>query len=335
MAKWALTSDTQFDEQLSHATINSDGLSSRLQDSINCLDWIVSTALARKCEGLIHLGDFYDSRTSIDVSVLDQTGRALFRASDEGLSLCLMVGNHDSKLRCPRINSLWPFAGVASIFDEPMVHRNFAFVPWVEDDDLFAEQVDSLVGKAEFLFAHCMIEGAVPNVSGARLMSTLQPTKWRQVILGDVHDPVQIAKNVRYCGSPMQWHYGDAGRPRGFLILDDATGKIEFIENDFSPRFHLLTEVDQGKVRKGDFVRVRTSDVTVSAEIIKSVAKAEPAYVETEAVEIENVAPRLPIHAKDPQEQVLKRWVEHVGMSEVADDLIPLGLELLEEARRG
>lgn len=335
MALWAVLSDTQFDEQLSYSSIRPDGISTRLADSIACFDWIVQTALARKCKGLIHLGDVFDSRTTIDVSVLDQVGRAFWRAHDEGLEINLLCGNHDSYLRTPALNSLWPFSGVANVIDEPLTHEGFGFIPWIEDDDVFAEQVRWLAEetKAQYLFAHCMIEGAVPAAVGVgRPIEVLRQKRWKHVILGDVHEPVQLATNVRYCGSPMQWHYGDAGRKRGFLILDDQTGKVEFIENTLSPRFHLLDAVDDGAVRKGDFVRVRTDDPVLSQEIVKSVAKAAPARVESQAVEIADKAPRLPITAKDAHGDVLARYVAHHGLEDV-EGLVDLGLEILEEAR--
>lgn len=335
MAKWAIISDTQFDEQLSYATIGDDGLSSRLVDSIRCFDWVIDGALLRKCKGLIHLGDVFDSRTTIDVSVLDQVGRALWRAHDEGLEINLLCGNHDSYLRSPAVNSLWPFSGYANIFDEVCTHESFAFIPWIEDDEVFADQVRRVdqETKAEFLFAHCMVEGAVPAAVGVgRPLEMLRPKRWKHVILGDVHDPVVLAKNVRYCGSPMQWHYGDAGGKRGYLILDDETGQTEFIENEHSPRFHKLEAVDTGKVRKGDFVRVAVEDPEVAREIVKSVAQTAPRRVETLAVEIAETAPRLPVHAKDPHAEVLRRYVDHQGFGEV-DGLVELGLEILEEAR--
>jgi DNA repair exonuclease SbcCD nuclease subunit len=162
----------------------------------------------------------------------------------------------------------------------------------------------------------------------------LRPTRWKQVILGDVHDPVQVAKNVRYCGSPMQWHYGDADGKRGFLILDDETMKVEFIENEFSPRFHLLTEVAGEQVRKGDFVRVRTEDADVAREIVKSVQSHYPTRIDVETVEIEGTAPRLAVHAKDQHSEVLRRYIEYQGLGEVPG-LVELGVEILEEARHG
>lgn len=337
MALWALTSDTQFDEQSSYSMIGPEGISSRLLDSIRCFDWIVDAAITRKCKGLLHLGDVFDSRTAIDVTVLDQVGRAFWRAHDRGLEVILMAGNHDSSLRNATVNSLWPFAGVATIVDEPLVIEQFAFVPWVEDDDVFADGIAYVSANkaAHYLFAHCMIEGAVPAAIGVgRPLSSLNPNRWKQIVLGDVHDPVKLGKNVQYCGSPMQWHYGDAGQKRGFWLLDDKTGALEFIENKISPRFHLLTGVDNGKVRKGDFVRVRTEDPVVSREIVKSVSKSAAQRVDVEAVEIVDTEPRLAIRASDAHEPVLRRFVEYQGMQEV-DGLVDLGLEILQEAQHG
>lgn len=343
--KVAIVSDTQFDEQLSYATILATGLSSRLHDSIACFGWVVHEAKLRGCKQLFHLGDVFDSRTTIDVSVLDQVGRAFFAAHDDGMELVLLVGNHDSYLRTPAVNSLWPFAGVATIVDEPMVLGSFALCPWIEDDDAFAKEVNRLANdpKAKFLFSHCMVEGSVPNVPGIRPLAALMPKRWRQVVLGDVHDPVQVAPNVRYCGSPMQWHYGDAGGTRGFLVLDTASGAIEFVENELSPRFHKLAgfNVDVSEVtggpqgpRGGDFVRITSEIPWVAREIEEELSTRQLRRLESVAVELPDQAPRLDVRVTNPHEEVLRRYVEHVGMGEV-DGLVEAGLEILEAVKNG
>lgn len=337
MSLVCVMSDTQFDEQLSYATIGEDGVSSRLTDAIACFDWIVDTALSRGCKRLIHLGDVFDSRTSIDVSVLDRVGRAFGRAHGLGLEMDLLAGNHDSYLRSSAINSLAPFAGMATIHDLPSTDGRFGFIPWVEDDDVFVEQVQCLVGqkKVEYLFTHCMVEGAVPKALGVgRPLAMLRPERWRQVVLGDVHDPVVVAKNVRYCGSPMQWHYGDAGGKRGFLILDDEKGTIEFVENTLSPRFHLVTEAKEASpVREHDYVRLRVEDPDERVAVRAALDGLQPRQVEEDRVELDMSAPRLSIHARDAHEDILRRFVEHQGFAVDADDLVALGLDLLEEAR--
>lgn len=331
--KVALTADTQFDQQLNYATIGDDGVSSRLRDSIECFDWIVDEAVKRKCEKLFVLGDIFDSRTTLDLAVIDQVCRVFGRASKR-IGVVGTVGNHDSYLRSARINSVQMFKGVAEVVETPSVlYGLFAIVPWIEDDDEFAAAVKLLADtEAKYLFGHCMIDGAVPGVAKARSPELLMPKRWKQIVLGDVHEPIVVSKTIRYCGSPMQWHFGDAGRKRGFLVLDTTTGAIEFVENKLSPRFHLLDAVPDPKtVRADDFVRIRVEDVGLATEVAQAVAPSKPQRMESEAVEIEETTVRLGISVHDGRAEVLARYVEHLDLSD-AEGLVDVGLEILDEA---
>ena len=70
-------------------------------------------------------------------------------------------------------------------------------------------------------------------------LAYLQCPKFKQVFLGNVHDPVQLGNNCRYIGSLLQIDYRDAGKKRGFVIYDPQ-GKVEFVENTVSPRYHIV-----------------------------------------------------------------------------------------------
>lgn len=332
--KWAVTADTQFDDQMRYAKILPSGLSSRLRDAIQCFEWVVEEAVARKCEGLIVLGDVFDSRTAIEISVLDQVLRAFSGAAAE-LEIMVLVGNHDSYLRTPKVNSAQVFLGIADVWDSPVVVGEFAFSPWVDDVEVLAAQVKMLAAdsRPRYLLGHCLVQGAVPSHVGIP-PALLLPERWERVLLGDVHEPIALADGkIQYVGAPMQWHQGDQGRERGFFVLDDADSSLEFVPNLMSPRFYTLTSVDQlpkFPIRDCDFVRIKTDDPDVHKAIVEEIGPTA-ATVESLLVQFEGAEePRLEISTSDPQAEVLARYLKYHDVDDEA--LLELGCELLDEA---
>jgi DNA repair exonuclease SbcCD nuclease subunit len=335
MGTWGITADLQFDlyPALSEGG-GSGGLTSRLQDALACWDWIVEECVKRDCDALWVVGDIFDARTSIDVAVLDSVCRA-FRKASKLVPLKLLAGNHDSYLRSPDRNSLQVFRGIADVFEEPTVWSPFALLPWNDDHDKLRADAKKLAEEnmASFLLAHVLVEGAVPKRKGFPL-ADLHPDDYELVLMGDVHKPMELANGVHYVGSPMQIDFRDAGQERGFIVLDDDTGELEFVVNEVSPRFHLITEpVDVvNNVSEGDFARVQTDDPKIAAEVAAD-ARSEGAHVQTNVVQLDDVKPRLDVRTDQEHEEVLGHYVEHQGVdAENADALVALGLELLAEA---
>lgn len=332
MSKWVLTADWQFDEQARYSRMTPQGIMSRLKDQIDCLHWVVEEALSLNCEGIVLNGDIFDSRTELNLAVIDMVCREVYSAAESGLKVLFVVGNHDSYLRSPAINSLQMFQGYATVVDEPMVVGPFACLPWVDDQATLAKWVDVLVGKAPFLLGHMLVDGAVHQSAQTVPIKLLKPDRWQKIFLGDVHEPLAFKHDkINYIGAPMQLHFGDAGGFRGFIVLDSETGKFQRIENTGSPRFHIIDDVTTAGIRKQDFVRVKTDDPAIAAHAVTA-AKSKAGWVESAHVAIDDVKPRLDIRSNHTHEDVLARYAAHQGVDD--PDLIKLGLSILDEARK-
>lgn len=329
--KALLAGDLQFSEQARLSRRLESGVTSRLQDQVECFDWMIGVGKKHGCKLFITLGDIFDSRTALPVTVIDQACRCYQRAADVFENLAL-VGNHDSALRHAAINSLQALRGLATVIERPTVRDDMAFVPWMEDPDDFRSAVGTVAAdkKARYLFSHVMIEGAVPADVG-RAMSDLRPKRWKGVFLGDVHDPVNLGHGVQYVGAPMQHHYGDAGGKRGVWVLDTVSGKATFVENEKSPRFHVVKERHELRfVGKRDFVRVQVDDPTNERELA-ALAGKRTGWVESNLVNDEDEAPpRIAISASDAQSKILERYVKFRGV-EGAKGLVSVGLDILKE----
>lgn len=329
--KYAITADLQFAEYTRLSTLHPSGLTTRLLHLIECWRWIVETSRQAGCDGIFVLGDVFNSRTEIPLGVLDIVCRAFHDASED-LKITVLVGNHDSLLRSPERNSLQVFRGYAQVIEEPHSSCGFLLMPWMEDVQTYRKTVDTMSKKwkPDYLLSHVMLQEAGYPGKGIPL-AYLYPKRFKRVFLGDVHEPKVIAANVRYVGSPLQIDFRDAGQKRGFYILDANTGKWKFHYNTKSPRFHILSSADVSDVEDIDFVRVKTEDPADALAALEAAQKVTP-WVEGTLVETDDKPPRIEVHAKDTDDEVLSRYATYQGRGE-DKGLLKLGLEILKEAR--
>lgn len=333
--KIAITADLQFDEYRRLSTLHPSGVTTRLKDMLDCFGWMVDIALGERCEGLFIIGDVFESRTSIDLTVLDQVCRQVQSAANE-MKVVALVGNHDSALRTPNINSLQVFGGMATVIEELTVMKPFAFVPWNDDPDIIKRDVARAAKSgASYLLSHALVEGAVPKGRGLP-PADLKPKSWKRVILGDVHEPIFISPNIQYVGAPMMIDYRDVHGRRGFWILDTKKDTLRFVENTVSPKFHLIVEPEDGletNIGARDFVRVQVEDPAEAAKIVADLRETTP-WVESTVIETDDDDPRLDVRVQDDDDPVLRKYVEYNEFEGgAADELVALGLNLLAEAR--
>lgn len=329
--KYAITADLQFADYARLSTLHPSGLTTRLLHLIECWRWIVKTSVNDGCKGIFVLGDVFNSRTEIPLGVLDIVCREFHDAAKD-LTIIVLVGNHDSLLRSPERNSLQVFRGYAQVIEEPDTWSSFLLVPWMEDAQAYRKVIDttSKKWKPDYLLSHVMLQEAGYPGKGIPL-SYLYPKRFKQVFLGDVHEPKEIIKNVRYVGSPLQIDFRDAGQQRGFYVVDENTGKWTFHWNTKSPRFHILSSADIGDVESIDFVRVKTDDPADALAALEAARKVTP-WVEGTLVETDDTPPRIEVHAKDTDDEVLGRYASYQGRGG-DKGLLKLGLEILKEAR--
>lgn len=337
--KVALSADWQFDEYPNLSTITPSGITSRLVDQLDCFQWYLDEALALGCDALIIAGDLFDSRTVLPLSVIDVVCRAFDVAAERFHPdmVHVVVGNHDSWLRSPTVNSLRMLSGLATVHETPTIWGDFAFVPWTDDAEEQRRMIEALSKRKEarYLVTHALLKGVTGGPKGMP-QAYLKPRSWSRIMLGDVHDPREIDSQgrIQYIGAPMHLEYGDAYGKRGFKVLDTETADVEFVENTRSPKFFVADCPGQLlDVKERDFVRIKTDDVEEAEELVAA-AKGVATHVESTVVKVESDAPRLGVRSCDPHEQALTQYCEHQGI-EAPEELVDVGLSILQEAMDG
>lgn len=228
---------------------------------------------------LVHMGDVFDNRNVINISVMC-FARQLFKDLSimfpEGVYV--ICGNHDTyKKNSNDINSLIILEGISNVnliinTEEILniLNKEIVLMPWQINSK---EEANTLAGikKSDYLLAHTSVIGAL--YSGTRKvehgMKPEEYVNFGQVYTGHIHTSQKI-KNVRFNGSPYEITRNDRGNRKSIWGFDIKTGDEIEIINTFSPQ-HLLISYESllgkenseiSQIIKNNFV-----DVAVSSEI--------------------------------------------------------------------
>jgi DNA repair exonuclease SbcCD nuclease subunit len=194
---------------------------------------------------LFHLGDFFDSRQSINLKVLNlgidvaEEMSAIFKDG-----VYIIVGNHDIWGKTNNeVNSLKSIKWIpgVNIIEEPqsisILDKSFLLMPWRKDHEAESEFLES-ASSHDVLCCHADIRGLKFNKftrveTGA---SVDEFEKFRRVYSGHIHY-AQKAGNINMLGSPYEITRSDMDNKKGITLLNVSDLKETFFENDFSPKF--------------------------------------------------------------------------------------------------
>lgn len=181
---------------------------------------------------LIHLGDVFDSRSTISTYIANkviEVFKELRKYVDEFI---IVGGNHDfyspNSDSIDTINLLLNNLDIRIITKECYVENDCLYVPWYK----WLEHIDGgdeiinlcKQNNIKNIFTHADIVHAPINISGVNVYS------------GHTHTPY-IKGPIKNLGSCYALDFGDSNSSRGFYILSD---KLQFIENNYSIKFHRL-----------------------------------------------------------------------------------------------
>ena len=129
----------------------------------NTLDWISKYCSKESIKDIIFMGDFFDSRASIDVKTLNAATQSLYSLVDSGVNITMILGNHDIYLRdSTAIHSLLAFGGRNGIriVDTPETattcctlhgHDKILLLPWMYGT--LSKHVD-VSDDVKYVFSH-------------------------------------------------------------------------------------------------------------------------------------------------------------------------------------
>jgi len=323
--------------------------SDRLQDCIDCLDWVFRTAVDREIEDIIFLGDLFHDRQKIDVLTYQKTFEVFLKyLRGNRLRVWLLLGNHDLwHFQKWDVSSCHPLGAIEGVYvvNSPQIlvieGYPIAFLPYTHNpvkdleflEGKFTTIANGLVGDnyPRILCGHLAVNGALWNTKHQTFsevivehdgdMVKLDPSwldSWDRVFLGHYHASQELNDFIEYVGSPLQLSFGEAEQKKHVLIYDLDTKEKEYVENQFSPKHYILTEdrLSQQNL-KDQFVRVSVEDMSASS-VVEMQKKLVDNGVKT--VQIQQ-APRTDEHvvidAKAilyKQEEMLDQYLDQVDL---------------------
>jgi DNA repair exonuclease SbcCD nuclease subunit len=175
------------------------------------------------------------------------------------------------------MNSLRPLRLLPGvhIYEEPKIVNfgpaRFLLMPWRKDHQAELECVKEYAGQADYIAAHCDVNGAKFNkaVYITEGVAANDFAEFKKVYTGHIHYAQNVEPNIKLLGCPYQMSRSDMNNRKGVTLLDVTTGVETYYENRYSPRFIKLglnevlemTPTQARKVCNNNFV-----DITLDSE---------------------------------------------------------------------
>jgi hypothetical protein len=198
-----------------------------------------------RCEGLIDVGDTTDDRSSVPIPTLDTVIAGLDPFPTTELNI-KVIGNHEQYLKDTRMHvgrifqSKFTVIETRDILDYGEVSIVCMSYPY--DDKEAGAWLDKHRCKNAFLIAHFQALGC--QMSSGEAIEGIPVNKFDWVklgLLGHVHKPQSVCRNVHYIGSPFQQNFGEAGDDKRVAVVDMDTLAVEWVPLSGYPVYETLT----------------------------------------------------------------------------------------------
>lgn len=250
---------------------------------------IVKYCIKNDIRELIHLGDFFDNRKSLNTKtqhIAHRIAKVLEVAKD--LQTYIIVGNHDCYYKnqiYPNTLELFKEYKHITIIDELTILDGILLVPWGHVPE--KEHADN----ASYCFGHFAINGFHMNDS-YRCKNGLDKATFKDfdmILSGHFHTP-SSNHNITYLGAPYGQDFNDADGVRGYHIFDE--GKLTFIEYKDAPKFMKVYSGNEfGEDIQGNIVKLifeKDYGTTKNQEIIDDLIKCKPFLYSVNFTSIDN-----------------------------------------------
>ena len=201
-------------------------------------------------ETVIHMGDAFDSRKSIDYQSLEWAKRVVFEPLKE-YDVHMIIGNHDTYYKNTNdVNSpdllLQIYSNVKTYSKATEVNiggLDILFLPWINQEN--QSETYELIKKTNCKVAMGHLELQGFRVNRQIVMEHGTDGKlfenFTRVYSGHYHTRSDDGK-VFYLGNPYEMYWTDVNDPRGFHIFDTETLEHTTIDNPYKLFYNIYYE---------------------------------------------------------------------------------------------
>lgn len=319
----------------------------RFKHQIEVLDSMLSYARDNQLD-VLFAGDLFHKRIAVDTIVFNSVFKTFARHQDDGNTIYLIRGNHDSynnRLESP--TSLSPLSVLPNIqvVDKPAIFTKdnvtFYLMPYGEDTDTMISLFNEWATKVKvqtgttILAGHVGINGAKQGATTHRLASIfsandLHPEDYNLTYLGHYHERQEIYNSKEsyvyarddndvpdksddlhqalYGGSTIPVSFSDENQIKGFDTYDYTTHERVFHPVD-SPRFVTLHDWTDDLKKEYANDYVRLQLPEDKAEKVVT-AEKDNSSIRVEAQVDYKINKRIDVSATDSPVKVTKTYTE-------------------------
>ena len=202
-------------------------------------DVFFPTLEAEGIDTVIHMGDAFDSRKSIDYQSLEWAKRVVFDRLKK-YNVHMIVGNHDCYYKnTNNVNSpellLQTYSNIktySKVTEVTIDKLKVLFIPWINAEN-YQDTVESIkVSNSTCAMGHLELNGFRAHrghIMEEGLACDLFE-KFDKVFSGHFHTRSDDGR-IYYLGNPYEMFWNDANDKRGFTIFDTDTLKWEYVNN--------------------------------------------------------------------------------------------------------
>lgn len=193
------------------------------ENCLNFVTWVIDTAKKHNIKTCCFLGDWFDSRQSINVSTLHYSLKAMQMMNDYFDTVYFIVGNHDMYYKHNRDVYSVEVGKLYSNFvviDEPFIKDEVAFYPWLVENEW--KKVKSK--KVKYVFGHfelpTFLLNAMIEMPDHGELNKDHFNNSTYVFSGHFHKR-QNKDNVHYIGNSFPHNFADVNDDeRGCMIFE-------------------------------------------------------------------------------------------------------------------
>ena len=199
---------------------------------------------------VIHMGDAFDSRKSIDYQSLEWAKRVVFDRLAK-YETHMIIGNHDCYYKNTNdVNSpellLQTYPNIKTYNSPTEVqidNLNVLFIPWINAEN-FEDTVNAIKGStSNYAMGHLELNGfrahrghVMEDGMDCKLFE-----KFKRVFSGHYHTRSDDGR-IFYLGNPYEMFWNDVNDPRGFTIFDTDTLEHSHVDNPYSIFYNIYYE---------------------------------------------------------------------------------------------
>jgi len=201
-------------------------------------------------EAVIHMGDAFDSRKSIDYQSLEWAKRVVFDPLKK-YEVHMIVGNHDTYFKNTNsVNSpellLQTYSNIKTYSDPTEVNiggLKILFLPWInqENEEKTFKLIEKTISKCAMGHLECQGFRVNRQLIMEHGLESKLFEKFDRVYSGHYHTRSNNGK-VFYLGNPYEMYWTDVNDTRGFHIFDTETLEHTPINNPYKLFYNIYYE---------------------------------------------------------------------------------------------